>query len=157
MDEPTAITVDVDTASKAPNIPSQAQFERWVAAAIGAHQATAEVSIMIVDEAQGQSLNHEYRGKNYATNVLSFPAELPPELELPLLGDLVICAPVVAREAAEQNKALEAHWAHMVLHGTLHLLGYDHIDDDEAEAMEALETRIITELGYSAPYADREV
>jgi len=157
MDEATAITVDVDTASTAPDIPAQAQFERWVAAAIGAHQAVAEVSIMIVDEAQGQSLNHEYRGKNYATNVLSFPAELPPELELPLLGDLVICAPVVAREAAEQNKALEAHWAHMVLHGTLHLLGYDHIDDDEAEAMEALETRIITELGYPAPYADREV
>ena len=157
MDESTPITVDIDIASTAANIPTQAQFERWVSAAIVGHQAAAEVSIAIVDETQGQSLNHEYRGKDYATNVLSFPADLPPELELPLLGDLVICAPVVAREAAEQNKVLEAHWAHMVLHGTLHLLGYDHIDDDEAEIMEALETRIITELGYSAPYADREV
>ncbi|WP_390594978.1 rRNA maturation RNase YbeY [Simiduia litorea] len=157
MDESTPITVDVENASSAPNIPSQAQFERWVSAAVGDHQAEAEVSLMIADEAQGRSLNHEYRGKDYATNVLSFPADLPPELELPLLGDLVICAPVVAREAVEQHKALEAHWAHMVVHGTLHLLGYDHIDDGEAEAMEALETQIITELGYSAPYADREV
>ena len=154
-----AITVDVEIASSAANIPHQALLERWVAAAVGAHQdeEDAEVSIMIVDAAQGQSLNKEYRDKDYATNVLSFPADLPPELELPLLGDLVICAPVVAREAEEQNKGLEAHWAHMVVHGTLHLLGYDHIDDSEAEAMEALETTIITELGYSAPYADREV
>ena len=151
------ITLDTEVASQAADIPNQALLERWVSAAIGEHQTQAEVSLMIVDEAQGQSLNHEYRGKDYPTNVLSFPADLPPELELPLLGDLVICAPVVAREAIEQNKSLEAHWAHMLVHGTLHLLGYDHIDDDEADAMEALETTIIIGLGYAAPYADREV
>ena len=148
---------EIQRATTSTSTPGDDQFQRWVEAVPAMLDRLAGLTIRIVDEPEAQRINREYRKRDYATNVLSFPAELPPELELPLLGDLVICAPVVARESAEQNKALEAHWAHMVLHGTLHLLGYDHIDDDEAEAMEALETRIITELGYSAPYADREV
>ncbi len=106
----------------------------------------------IVDEDESQQLNGQYRQKDKPTNVLSFPADLPEELQLPLLGDLVICAPVVAREAEDQNKALDAHWAHMLVHGTLHLLGYDHIDETDATEMEALETQIITELGFAPPY-----
>ena len=150
------ISVDTDIASTADHIPSQHQLERWVVAAVGVRKPDAEVSLLIVDEPQGQQLNRDYRAKDYPTNVLSFPADLPPELGLPLLGDLVICAPVVAREAMEQNKSLEAHWAHMLVHGTLHLLGYDHIDDAEADTMEALETDILLTLGYPAPYADRD-
>jgi probable rRNA maturation factor len=113
----------------------------------------AELAIRIVDTAEGQALNRDYRGKDYATNVLSFPAELPPGVNLPLIGDLAICAPVVAREAAEQGKKPRDHWAHLTVHGTLHLLGYDHIDEAEAEAMEALETRILAGLGIADPYA----
>ncbi|AFV00591.1 rRNA maturation RNase YbeY [Simiduia agarivorans] len=150
------ITLDTERASRAPNLPDQAQLERWVCAAIGARRKEAEVSLLIVDEAQGQALNRDYRGKDYPTNVLSFPADLPPELNLPLLGDLVVCAPVVAREATEQGKSETAHWAHMLVHGTLHLLGYDHIEDADADAMEALETEILLDLGFPAPYADRE-
>jgi probable rRNA maturation factor len=110
------------------------------------------VAIRIVDADEGQALNLQYRGRDYATNVLSFPADLPPGVNLPLIGDLVICAPVVAREAAEQGKKPTDHWAHMTVHGTLHLLGYDHMEDAEAEAMEALETRILAGLGIADPY-----
>jgi probable rRNA maturation factor len=111
-----------------------------------------EVSIRIVDAEEGQALNRQYRGRDYATNVLSFEADLPPGVNLPLIGDLVICAPVVAREAAEQGKKANDHWAHLTIHGTLHLLGYDHIEDGEAEEMEALETRILKGLGIADPY-----
>ncbi|MCX7513726.1 rRNA maturation RNase YbeY [Frateuria sp. STR12] len=136
-------------------IPSPASFRQWVAAALkGARRRKpAEVAIRIVDVAEGQALNRDYRGKDYATNVLSFPAELPPGVNLPLIGDLAICAPVVAREAAEQGKRPRDHWAHLTVHGTLHLLGYDHLEDAEAEAMEALETRILASLGIADPYA----
>jgi probable rRNA maturation factor len=105
------------------------------------------------DTKEGRTLNRDYRGKDYATNVLSFPVELPPGVNLPLIGDLVICAPVVAREALEQGKPSRHHWAHMTVHGVLHLIGYDHIDDQEAEQMEALETRILAGLGIDDPYA----
>src|SRR5690606_12322097 len=101
---------------------------------------------------ESQALNLLYRGKDKPTNVLSFPCELPAGVDLPVLGDLVICQPVVNLEAAEQNKASEAHWAHMVIHGTLHLLGYDHEDDEEARVMESLETQLLTQLGYPRPY-----
>ena len=135
--------------------PSALSFRRWVQAALrGAkHRKAVELSIRIVDAKEGRMLNREYRGKDYATNVLSFPAELPPGMTLPLIGDLAICAPVVAREAAEQGKVANEHWAHMTVHGVLHLLGYDHIDETEAEAMEALETRILAGLGIADPYA----
>ncbi|GAB2540227.1 rRNA maturation RNase YbeY [Rhodanobacter koreensis] len=136
-------------------LPAPASFRRWVEAALrGARRRKpAELAIRIVDADEGRTLNRDYRGKDYATNVLSFPAELPPGVALPLLGDLAICAPVVLREAAEQGKAARDHWAHLTIHGVLHLLGYDHMEDTEAEAMEALETRILADLGIADPYA----
>jgi probable rRNA maturation factor len=106
-----------------------------------------------VDTKEACSLNRHYRGKDYATNVLSFPADLPPEMQVPLLGDLVICAPVVAKEAAEQGKSLAAHYAHLTIHGVLHLLGLDHEDEREAEAMERIERELLADLGYADPYA----
>ena len=136
-------------------VPASASFRLWVAAALqGAkRRQPSELSIRIVDTAEGLALNRDYRGKDYATNVLSFPVELPPGVKLPLIGDLAICAPVVLREAAEQHKAPRDHWAHLTVHGVLHLLGYDHIKDDEAEVMESLETRILAGLGITDPYA----
>ncbi|MFJ2985830.1 MULTISPECIES: rRNA maturation RNase YbeY [unclassified Pseudomonas] len=137
--------------------PDDAAFRRWCELALRQRTADSEMTIRLVDEAEGRELNHTYRHKDYATNVLSFPADVPDELlDIPLLGDLVICIPVVEREAAEQGKALEAHWAHLVIHGCLHLLGYDHIEDNEAEEMEALERELLAELGHPDPYADDE-
>lgn len=136
-------------------VPAPASFQRWVQAALkGAHhRAPAELSIRIVAKREGHRLNLRYRHKDYATNVLSFPVELPPGVPSPLIGDLVICAPVVAREAREQHKVTRQHYAHLTVHGTLHLLGYDHIEDGEAAVMEALETRILAGLGIADPYA----
>ncbi len=133
-------------------LPTEEQIQRWLDAAILPAQAEAEVTVRLVDEAESHELNLTYRGKNKSTNVLSFPFEAPPGIELPLLGDLVICRQVVEREAQEQTVTREAHWAHMVVHGSLHLLGYDHIEDDEAEEMESLETEIMLALGYGDPY-----
>ena len=133
-------------------LPAEADFQRWLDAVLPKFQQESEVTIRLVDEAESHELNHTYRGKDKPTNVLSFPFEAPPGIELPLLGDLIICRQVVEKEAKEQEKALEAHWAHMVIHGSLHLLGYDHIEDDEAEEMEALETEIMLALGYPDPY-----
>lgn len=138
--------------------PSDDDFRRWCELALRQRSADSEMTIRLVDETEGRELNHTYRHKGYATNVLSFPADVPDDmLDIPLLGDLVICVPVVEREALEQNKALDAHWAHLVMHGCLHLLGYDHIEDDEAEEMEALERELLAELGHPDPYADDEV
>ncbi len=149
--------IDIEINSQSQALPAEALIERWITAALESQQLQeAEVSVYIVDEAEGQELNAQYRNKDYPTNVLSFPADLPEELDIPLLGDLVVCAPVVEREAKEQGKALEAHWAHMLVHGSLHLLGFDHIDDAEADEMEALETQIITGLGFPAPYTELE-
>jgi len=137
--------------------PDDAAFRRWCELALRQRSADSEMTIRLVDEAEGRELNNTYRHKDYATNVLSFPADVPDDLlDIPLLGDLVICVAVVEREAAEQGKTLEAHWAHLVIHGCLHLLGYDHIDDDEAEEMEALERELLAELGHPDPYADDE-
>ncbi|GGZ54332.1 endoribonuclease YbeY [Lysobacter xinjiangensis] len=148
--------VTVTYAAARKGVPSSASFRKWVAAALADRDAPAEMAIRIVGPDEGRKLNRTYRGKDYATNVLSFPAELPeglPEdVELPLLGDLVICAEVVAREAAEQGKRPADHWAHLVVHGTLHLLGWDHEADDEAEAMEAREREILAGLGIADPY-----
>lgn len=151
----TAAIVHVGYAVPRAGIPSSTSFRHWVDAALrGAKRRKAtELSIRIVDTDEGRALNRDYRGKDYATNVLSFEAELPPDLKLPLIGDLAICAPVVAREAAEQGKRERDHWAHLTVHGVLHLLGYDHIEDAEAEVMEALETRILAALGIADPYA----
>lgn len=139
------------------NLPGEADFQRWLDAAVLPFQAEAEVTIRLVDEAESNQLNLTYRGKDKPTNVLSFPFECPPGIELPLLGDLIICRQVVEREADEQNKPLLAHWAHMVVHGSLHLLGYDHIEDGEAEEMEALEVEFMQALGYDNPYQDDEI
>ena len=138
-------------------LPTATQIEHWVQAALSVARHDAEeteLTIRIVSEAESAELNQAYRHKQGPTNVLSFPFEQIPEIPLPLLGDLVICAPVVAREAEEQGKPLEAHWAHMVVHGSLHLLGYDHIEEAEAEAMETLEIAIMSDLGYDNPYED---
>jgi probable rRNA maturation factor len=149
------LTLAVGYAVPRAGLPSAASFRRWVEAALhGAkRRKPAELAIRIVDADEGRALNRDYRGKDYATNVLSFPVELPPGVALPLIGDLAICAPVVLREAAEQAKLPRNHWAHLTIHGVLHLLGYDHIEDSEAEAMEALETRILASLGIADPYA----
>ncbi len=133
-------------------LPTAEQIEQWATAAVQPQSDEVEMTVRIVDEAESHELNLNYRGKDRPTNVLSFPFECPDEVELPLLGDLVICRQVVEREAQEQDKPLMAHWAHMVVHGSLHLLGYDHIEDDEAEEMESLETQIMTELGFADPY-----
>lgn len=133
-------------------LPTEADFQRWLEAVLPQFQPESEVTIRLVDEAESRELNHTYRAKDKPTNVLSFPFEAPPGIELPLLGDLIICRQVVEAEAADQEKTLEAHWAHMVIHGSLHLLGYDHIEDDEAEEMESLETEIMLALGYPDPY-----
>ena len=133
-------------------LPTVEQIEQWAIAAVQPQSDEVEMTVRIVDEAESHALNLNYRGKDRPTNVLSFPFECPDEVELPLLGDLVICRQVVEREAQEQDKPLMAHWAHMVVHGSLHLLGYDHIKDDEAEEMESLETQIMTGLGFADPY-----
>ena len=133
-------------------LPTAEQIEQWATAAVQPQSDEVEMTVRIVDEAESHELNLNYRGKDRPTNVLSFPFECPDEVELPLLGDLVICRQVVEREAQEQDKPLMAHWAHMVVHGSLHLLGYDHIEDDEAEEMESLETQIMTGLGFVDPY-----
>ncbi len=148
-----SIILDFQLASNASGIPSEAQFQQWLDAAVTPFQDNAEVTIRIVDEAESQQLNFDYREKDKPTNVLSFPFQQPPGIEeLPLLGDLVICAQVVEREATEQNKPVAAHWAHMVVHGCLHLLGFDHITEDEAQEMEAEEIQILADLGFPNPY-----
>ncbi|MDE1237949.1 rRNA maturation RNase YbeY [Vibrio aestuarianus] len=138
-------------------LPTFNDFSQWLNKAVTPFQTQAEVTIRVVDVQESQQLNREYRGKDKPTNVLSFPFEAPPGMEIDLLGDLVICRQVVAQEAQEQNKPLMAHWAHMVVHGSLHLLGYDHIEDDEAEEMESLETEIMLDMGFEDPYiAEKE-
>ncbi len=151
------LDLDLQIAVEAPDLPSEAQLQGWVEAVLNrvdAGRDEAQLTIRITDEAEIQELNRSYRHKDKPTNVLSFPFEQPPGVELPLLGDIIVCSAVVAREAQEQGKPLEAHWAHMVVHGTLHLLGYDHIIDAEAEEMEGLEIALLADLGYANPYQE---
>jgi probable rRNA maturation factor len=149
------LALDIDNASAAPDLPTPDQLRSWAEAALVGRRERAELSIRLVDERECAELNGRFRGRRCATNVLSFPFELPPGLEdCDLIGDLVVCAPVVAREAKEQRKSLQAHWAHMLVHGVLHLLGFDHIDTAEAERMEELENRIVRGLGFPAPYEE---
>ena len=133
-------------------LPTEQDIQLWLDKTIPQYQENAELTVRIVDIEESHQLNHDYRGKDKPTNVLSFPFEAPPGMELDLLGDLIICRQVVEKEADEQNKPLLAHWAHMVVHGSLHLLGYDHIEDDEAEEMESLETEIMQTMGFEDPY-----
>jgi probable rRNA maturation factor len=145
--------VDISYGLPRAGLPAATSLRGFAEAALKGRREDGELSIRVVDSDEGQALNREYRGRDYATNVLSFPAELPPGVPLPILGDLVLCAPVIAREASEQGKALKHHYAHMVVHGVLHLLGYDHMQDAEAEAMEAIECEILASLGMPDPYA----
>lgn len=139
-------------------LPTQAQCEKWISASLQNQEAaTTELTIRIVSPEESQGLNRDYRDKDKPTNVLSFEFEQPEGLaeigeSIPYLGDLVVCAEVVEQEAIQQNKSLESHWAHMIVHGTLHLQGYDHIEEDEALEMEALEIKIMADLGYANPY-----
>ena len=149
------VTVDLQMAFDGTGVPSEALFEAWAEAAWQDENPT-EVTIRIVDNDESRELNNQYRDKDKPTNVLSFPFEAPAGITVPLVGDLVICAPVVEREAREQGKDPEAHWAHMVIHGMLHLQGYDHIHDDDAEVMEGLEIRLMRQLGYNNPYEAEE-
>jgi probable rRNA maturation factor len=156
--------LDFENACPHLEVPAETDFARWaaLAAATAPRAGSAKpctLGIRIVDEVESAQLNRDYRGKDYATNVLSFRHELPDVMldaleELPL-GDLAICAPVVLREAAEQGKPAGDHWAHMVIHGVLHLLGHDHEDDAEAETMEALERSLLTQLGIADPYQEK--
>ena len=148
-----SIFVDLQIATEnIEDLPTEEQIVQWATAAVQPEGDEVEMTVRIVDEVESHELNLTYRGKDRPTNVLSFPFECPDEVVLPLLGDLVICRQVVEREASEQEKPLMAHWAHMVVHGSLHLLGYDHIEDDEAEEMESLETQIMQGLGFDDPY-----
>jgi len=145
---------DVESA----NLPTDDEFQRWASLALEGRRAGGELCIRIITPDESQQLNCDYRGKDKPTNVLSFPFEapsfdIPGGLPIDIIGDLAICAEVVEREATEQNKVLAHHWAHMVIHGTLHLLGFDHIKDDEAEIMESLERELLAQLQIPDPYA----
>ena len=144
--------LDVQYASSISDVPAAESIRQWARAALSEANATAELTVRVVDEAEIAHLNQAYRDKRGATNVLAFPAEPPPEAGLSLLGDVVICAPVVIAEAQAQSKAAQAHWAHLVIHGILHLQGFDHENEPQAAEMETREVDILARLGYSNPY-----
>ena len=136
-------------------IPHSNDFIKWLRDISQLTEIKEEnITVRIVDEPESQVLNKQYRGKDKPTNVLSFPSQLPVEIQAEYLGDIVICAPVVEQEACDQNKPVKAHWVHMLVHGILHLKGYDHIDDEEALEMETLEKAILAEMGFPDPYAE---
>lgn len=148
-----SIRVNLQLAVEAVNIPKKNDFKKWIAKVLQfLDYANAEISVRIVDTTESAWLNKTYRQKNRPTNVLSFPFEMPNGVKTDYLGDLAICASVVEQEATDQNKTLAAHWAHLVIHGTLHLLGYDHQSESDAEEMEGIEINILNELGFSNPY-----
>jgi len=158
---PIRLDVSVGYAVPRAGLPSALSFRKWIAAALANRIREADLAVRIVGAREGRALNRHYRGKDYATNVLSFPAELDDDIKLPkgvtmpLLGDLVLCAPVVAREAREQKKPLAAHYAHLTVHGALHLLGWDHDNDTDAGCMERLEREILAGLGIEDPYQEQ--
>ncbi len=144
--------IEIQTVHQASNLPDEQQIQGWVEAALQNHPSDTEIVVRIVDEQESAELNQQYRHKSGPTNILSFPVDLPEGIVLDLLGDLVICAPVLEKEAIEQQKVLADHWAHIIIHGVLHLLGYDHIEDDEAEVMESKEISILNTLKIANPY-----
>lgn len=146
------LQIEIQHMVEADGAPNPMQLQGWAEAALNNRLDHVELVVRIVDRDESQKLNLEYRGKDCPTNVLSFPFEAPEVVESHHIGDLVICAPVVAEEASQQGKTPEAHWAHLVVHGVLHLLGFDHTDDQQAEEMEQLEVEILATLGYSNPY-----
>lgn len=146
-----ALELDLQLVDEAEHLPAPEDFETWVKTALQSRSET-ELTIRVVGREESRELNRTYCGKDSETNVLSFPAELPDGLVLPLLGDIVVCAPLVDDEAAEQGKTVRDHWAHLTIHGVLHLLGYDHQDDEEADEMESLEISLLESLGINNPY-----
>ncbi len=147
-----SIAVDLQVSEDAGDVPSAEEFRHWVTAALADRRRRAQVSLRITGRDEMRDLNRRYRDRPGATNVLSFPADLPAEVRTPLLGDVVVCAPIVAEEARAQGKTELAHWAHLVVHGTLHLIGYDHVEAHDARRMEAVETDVLARLGYADPY-----
>ncbi|MDP1663970.1 MAG: rRNA maturation RNase YbeY [Methylobacter sp.] len=146
--------MEIQTVFESADQPDQQQIQLWIDTALDDYEQDTEIVVRIVDEQESAELNEQYRHKSGPTNILSFPVDLPEGIELDLLGDLVICAPVVEKEALEQDKLLAHHWAHIIVHGVLHLLGYDHIDDDEAELMENKEIAILNKLHINNPYTE---
>jgi probable rRNA maturation factor len=146
--------IEIQAVFESAGQPDQQQIQLWVDTALDDYEQDTEIVVRIVDEQESAELNEQYRHKSGPTNILSFPVDLPEGIELDLLGDLVICAPVLEKEALEQNKLLAHHWAHIIVHGVLHLLGYDHIDDDEAELMENKEIAILNKLHINNPYTE---
>ena len=144
--------IEIQTIFHANGQPDHKNIQCWVDAALDGFNQDTEIVVRIVDEQEIAELNEQYRRKHGPTNILSFPVEVPEGIELNLLGDLVVCAPVLEKEALEQHKALTDHWAHIIVRGVLHLLGYDHIDDDEAELMESKEITILNKLNIKNPY-----
>jgi probable rRNA maturation factor len=150
------LTLTIENHSLQTDVPTDAQFETWVKTALHNHKPQAEIGIRLVEKEESAQLNQQYRNKIGATNVLSFASSLPPALaENFLLGDLVICVPLVVEEATAANITTLAHWAHLTVHGCLHLAGYDHEQDDEAEIMENLETQLMQQLGFDDPYQEQ--
>ena len=155
-------SLSLQKASSVKGLPSNTDFKTWInsALAVAKYAKPCEVAIRLVDEQESHGLNLQYRGKDKATNVLSFPSDLPEAVldSLPRepLGDIIICVPVLLAEAQQQSKTAEAHWAHLTIHGMLHLLGFDHIDDEEAEEMEGLEIEALHNLAYANPYSETE-
>lgn len=147
--------IDFQIESQSKQLPDQALFKSWVDAVLTDESQDSEIVIRIVDEEEMTRFNEQYRAKKGSTNILSFPFDSPDVVESDLLGDLLVCASVVEKEAAQQHKDLEHHWAHMIVHGVLHLIGYDHIDDIEAEEMETLEIRILKSIQIDNPYEER--
>lgn len=149
------IELDLQIATNAPSIPKPEQFRQWLNMALLGRVNDTELTIRVVDAPEMITLNEKYRHKSGTTNVLSFPADISPAFNLSILGDIIICAPVIEQEAAEQNKEIYSHWALMVVHGSLHLLGFDHQHEDDAQEMESLETKILTKLGFPPPYGQK--
>lgn len=146
------VTLDLQLACEDNTIPEVEDFQCWVDTALGSYNKPFELTIRIVEVEESQTLNAQYRDKDKPTNVLSFPFDVPEGIEMDLLGDLVVCANVVKQESIEQNKPLKHHWAHMIIHGCLHLLGYDHISDEEAVEMENIEIQLLKKLSIADPY-----
>ena len=149
--------IEIQVVYESPGQPDSQQIQLWIDTALADFDQDTEIVVRIVDELESAQLNEQYRHKSGPTNILSFPVDVPEGIELNLLGDLVVCAPVLEKEALQQNKLLANHWAHIIIHGVLHLLGYDHLEEDDAELMENKEINILNKLHINNPYAEGQL